>query len=156
MIAEGEALGPQLYGAVLIAKRFHLRKCGHHKAAVPATECIKSMIGKYDSLVCECLHKHFCFSHNYCFKQIFSLPVEVSHCKREMVGKRRTSADFWYIFFYHGYTGISLTTSNVLVTCNTTYMTGLCDNNCGITNFQCEVLTGHAHSTWNESRFEDK
>ena len=49
MIAEGEALGPQLSGAVLIAKRFHLRKCGHHKAAVPATECIKSMIGKYDS-----------------------------------------------------------------------------------------------------------
>lgn len=57
MIAEGEALGPQLSGAVLIAKRFHLRKCGHHKAAVPATECIKSMIGKYDSeFVCECVH----------------------------------------------------------------------------------------------------
>ena len=54
MIAEGEALGPQLSGAVLIAKRFHLRKCGHHKAAVPATECIKSMIGKYDSeFICE-------------------------------------------------------------------------------------------------------
>ena len=30
---------------------------------------------------------------SYCFKQIFSLPVEVSHCEREMVGKRRTSAD---------------------------------------------------------------
>ncbi|CAH3164681.1 unnamed protein product [Porites lobata] len=45
VIAEGEALGPQLSGAVLIAKRFHLRNCGHHKAAVPATECIKSMIG---------------------------------------------------------------------------------------------------------------
>lgn len=59
MIAEGEALGPQLSGAVLIAKRFHLRNCGHHKAAVPATECIKSMIGKYDSeFVCECLHEH--------------------------------------------------------------------------------------------------
>ena len=46
VIAEGEALGPQLSGAVLIAKRFHLRKCSHHKDAVPATECIKSMIGK--------------------------------------------------------------------------------------------------------------
>ena len=47
VIAEGEALGPQLSGAVLIAKRFRLRKCGHHKVPVPATECIKSMIGKY-------------------------------------------------------------------------------------------------------------
>ena len=46
VIAEGEALGPQLSGAVLIAKRFQLRKCGHHKDAVPAAECIKSMIGK--------------------------------------------------------------------------------------------------------------
>jgi len=42
---EGESLGPQLSGAVLIAKRFQLRKCGHHKAAVPAAECIKSMVG---------------------------------------------------------------------------------------------------------------
>lgn len=45
VIVEGEALGPHLSGAVLIAKRFQLRKCGHHKSAVPAAECIKSMIG---------------------------------------------------------------------------------------------------------------
>ncbi|KAJ7379442.1 Small subunit processome component [Desmophyllum pertusum] len=45
VIEEGKALGPQLAGAVLIAKRFQLRKCAHHKAAVPAAECILSMIG---------------------------------------------------------------------------------------------------------------
>lgn len=45
VIEEGTALGPQLAGAVLIAKRFQLRKCGHHKGAVPAAECIMNMIG---------------------------------------------------------------------------------------------------------------
>ena len=50
VIEEGKALGPQLSGAVLIAKRFQLRKCAHHKAAVPAAECIMSMIGTYQIL----------------------------------------------------------------------------------------------------------
>jgi len=45
VIEEGKALGPQLAGAVLIAKRFQLRKCAHHKEAIPAAECIMSMIG---------------------------------------------------------------------------------------------------------------
>lgn len=45
VIEEGKALGPQLAGAVLIAKRFQLRKCAHVKEAVPAAECIMSMIG---------------------------------------------------------------------------------------------------------------
>ena len=45
VIEEGKALGPQLAGAVLILKRFQLRKCGHHKEAVPAAECIMYMIG---------------------------------------------------------------------------------------------------------------
>lgn len=45
VIAEGEALGPQLSGAVSIAKRCKLHKCSHHKKAVPAAECIQSMIG---------------------------------------------------------------------------------------------------------------
>lgn len=45
VIEEGKALGPQLAGAVLIAKRFQLRKCAHHKVAVPAAECIMGMIG---------------------------------------------------------------------------------------------------------------
>lgn len=45
VIEEGKALGPQLAGAVLIAKRFQLRKCAHHREAVPAAQCIMSMIG---------------------------------------------------------------------------------------------------------------
>ena len=45
VIEEGKALGPQLGGAMSIAKRFKLRKCAHHKVAVPAAECIMSMIG---------------------------------------------------------------------------------------------------------------
>ena len=43
-------------------------------------------------------------------------------------------------------TGVSLTTSNILGTCETTYRTGLRDNNCGIRNFQRLVSTGHANS----------
>ena len=42
---EGNALGPQLKGARLIAQRFQCRKCGHDKA-LTATECIKSMVGE--------------------------------------------------------------------------------------------------------------
>ena len=45
------------------------------------------------------------------------------------------------------HTGVSLTTSNILGTCETTYRTGLRDNNCGIRNFQRLVSTGHAKST---------
>ena len=49
---------------------------------------------------------------------------------------------------------VSLTTSNVLVTRDTTYRTGLRDNNRGFRNFQRAFLTGHAHSTLNEPGFE--
>ena len=56
VIEEGNALGPQLSGAVLIAKRFKLRKCAHHKVAVPAAECIMSMM----------VHVHyFCLNMNH-------------------------------------------------------------------------------------------
>ncbi|EDO34484.1 predicted protein, partial [Nematostella vectensis] len=45
VIEEGKSLGPQLNGAVTIAKRFQVRLCGHKKNSVPAVECIKTMIG---------------------------------------------------------------------------------------------------------------
>ena len=48
VIAEAQALGPQLAGAIFIAKTFKLHRCSHKDVAVPAANCIKSMIGKYD------------------------------------------------------------------------------------------------------------
>ena len=53
--------------------------------------------------------------------------------------------------FYHACTGVSLPTSNVLVTCDTTYRTGLRDNNCGLRNFQRAVSKGGTHFTLNET-----
>ena len=41
--------------------------------------------------------------------------------------------------------GASLTTTNVLVTCDKTYRTALLDNNCGLRNFYCAVLPGTFH-----------
>ena len=52
---------------------------------------------------------------------------------------------------YHACTGVSLTTSNYLVTRGTSYTTGLHDNNRGVRNSRC---TGHMHSTLNETGFE--
>ena len=54
----------------------------------------------------------------------------------------------------HACTRVSLTTNNLLVKYDTTYRTGLRDNNCGLRNFQRAVSTGHAHSTENETGFE--
>lgn len=45
VVAELVALGPQLSGAVFIAKRFQQRVCGHKKSK-PATDCIMSLIGE--------------------------------------------------------------------------------------------------------------
>ena len=56
-------------------------------------------------------------------------------------------------FPHHVDSGVSLTTINVLVTCNATYRYGLCDNNCGLRNFKRTVSTGHTHSTLNEFGF---
>ena len=55
--------------------------------------------------------------------------------------------------FYHTYTGVSLTATGVifLVTCDTTYRTGLRDNNYRLRNFQRAVSTGHSHFTLNET-----
>lgn len=45
VVTELIALGPQLSGAVFIAKRFQQRVCGHKKSK-PATDCIMSLIGE--------------------------------------------------------------------------------------------------------------
>jgi len=42
-ILELESLGPQLYGACMVAKNFAIYKCGHKKA-VPASKCITSLV----------------------------------------------------------------------------------------------------------------
>ena len=57
--------------------------------------------------------------------------------------------------FYHACTGVSLTTSNGLVTCDTTYWTGLHENNCGLRNFQHAVSIGHVNSTLTLTGFEN-
>ncbi|XP_058689468.1 rRNA-processing protein UTP23 homolog [Poecile atricapillus] len=44
VIKELESLGKALYGAKLIAQRFHLRNCSHHKNPVSGSTCLLSMI----------------------------------------------------------------------------------------------------------------
>ncbi|XP_015760427.1 PREDICTED: rRNA-processing protein UTP23 homolog [Acropora digitifera] len=63
VIAEAQALGPQLAGALFIAKTFKLHKCSHKDVAVPAANCIKSMIGKYDfsNRHCRLMFLSLCF-----------------------------------------------------------------------------------------------
>ena len=63
-----------------------------------------------------------------------SLLAEVSHGKRGRKGKRETSTGLRCIL-YRACTGVSLITSNSLVTCDTTSKTGLRDNNCGLRTF---------------------
>ena len=77
-----------------------------------------------------------------------------SRGETKIIRKRETSAGARCVF-YHPCTGVLLTTSNVLVTCDTTYRTGLRDNSCGLKNFQRAVLTGHAHSILSETDFEN-
>ncbi|XP_011207816.2 rRNA-processing protein UTP23 homolog [Bactrocera dorsalis] len=49
VILEAESLGSPLAGATMIVKKFHVHKCGHEGAPVPASQCIKSMTkgGRY-------------------------------------------------------------------------------------------------------------
>ena len=54
MLNELESLGGALYGALVIAKRFKTRKCGHREH-VSATECVSHLVGMYNlygSIVC--------------------------------------------------------------------------------------------------------
>ncbi|KAI5705185.1 hypothetical protein M8J75_012736 [Diaphorina citri] len=46
IITETEKLGPNLYGAMLIAKQFALHYCGHEKSPVTGSECFLSMVGE--------------------------------------------------------------------------------------------------------------
>ena len=44
-ITELEQLGPQMYGAMRVAKQFQVLKCGHSDP-VMATQCVLSLIGE--------------------------------------------------------------------------------------------------------------
>ncbi|KFP77740.1 rRNA-processing protein UTP23, partial [Acanthisitta chloris] len=44
ILKELESLGKALYGAKLIAQRFQVRSCSHHKDPVGGSECLLSMI----------------------------------------------------------------------------------------------------------------
>ncbi|KAM9235031.1 rRNA-processing protein UTP23 homolog [Leptosomus discolor] len=46
VLKELESLGKALYGAKLIAQRFQVRNCSHHKDAVSGSACLLSMIGE--------------------------------------------------------------------------------------------------------------
>ncbi|KAI1280885.1 rRNA-processing protein UTP23 -like protein [Halotydeus destructor] len=43
-VIETEKLGPALYGAMLVVKQFPVRKCGHEKNPVSASECLLSLL----------------------------------------------------------------------------------------------------------------
>ncbi|KAL7302339.1 hypothetical protein TKK_0005000 [Trichogramma kaykai] len=45
VIVETEKLGPKLYGASLIVKKFAVHICGHGKKTVSGSECLRSMVG---------------------------------------------------------------------------------------------------------------
>ena len=85
----------------------------------------------------------------------FSLLAEVSRGERKMIGKEETSAGLRCVSS-HACAGLSLTISNLLVTCFTTFRTCLRYDNRGLRNFQRKVSTGHAHSTFNETDFENQ
>lgn len=63
VIAELVALGPQLSGAVFIAKRFQLRVCGHKKNK-SATDCITSLVGENNP------HRYFVASQDMALQKI--------------------------------------------------------------------------------------
>ena len=58
------------------------------------------------------------------FPPFYSLLAEVSHDETKVRDRRETSAGFRHIFS-HSCTWVSLTTSDVFVTCDTTHRTGL-------------------------------
>ncbi|XP_015110381.1 rRNA-processing protein UTP23 homolog [Diachasma alloeum] len=44
IIMETESLGPQTYGAMLIAKKFAVHRCSHEKHPTTGSKCLRSMI----------------------------------------------------------------------------------------------------------------
>merc|ERR1719211_72266 len=77
-ITELESLGPQLYGAMMIAKNFPIFKCGHKKA-ISASECIKAMVGKANS-------QHFVVAtQDYSLRCGHKKAISASECIKAMV-----------------------------------------------------------------------
>ncbi|MBN3299888.1 rRNA-processing protein UTP23 homolog [Amia ocellicauda] len=46
VLKELESLGKELYGAKIILQRFQIRNCQHFKDPIPASQCLKSMLGE--------------------------------------------------------------------------------------------------------------
>ncbi|RWS17064.1 rRNA-processing protein UTP23-like protein [Dinothrombium tinctorium] len=44
VVTETEKIGPAVYGAMLIVKQFNIRKCGHEKHPIAASDCLLSMV----------------------------------------------------------------------------------------------------------------
>lgn len=45
-IEETRSIGEDLIGAVLVAKRFQQRNCGHRQKRIPAADCFISLVGE--------------------------------------------------------------------------------------------------------------
>lgn len=52
VISELKSLGKELSGAMFVAKRFQLRRCGHEGKKKSATECILALIGQCTKPAC--------------------------------------------------------------------------------------------------------
>ena len=90
-------------------------------------------------------------------------PIRWGHLRgqeRNDTEEREISAGLRCVF-YHACTGVSLTTSNGLVTCDTTYWTGLHENNCGLKFPACSLDRArefhiNLNRFWKPSSFDDR
>ena len=80
-----------------------------------------------------------------CCKKI-SLLAEVSHDEAKMRERRETSAGFRRVS-YHACAGVSLTTSDVFLTCDTTHRTGLRAK----LQLKVRVCCGEFFAVWNNA-----
>ena len=51
-IEETRSIGEDLIGALLVAKRFQQRNCGHKHKRIPAVDCFVSLVGKNVNYFC--------------------------------------------------------------------------------------------------------
>ena len=84
-----------------------------------------------------------------------SLLEQVSHVKRKMIRKWETSVGPRCVW-YHACTGASLTTGNLLFTCEKTYRTCLSDSNLELRHFQLAVSTVARNWFWKPVSFDHK
>ena len=84
-----------------------------------------------------------------------SLLEQVSHVKRKMIRKWETSVGPRCVGYY-ACTGASLTTGNVLFTCEKTYRTCLRDSNFELRHFQLAVSTVARNWFWKPVSFDHK